>query len=81
MAAPHGHMDIGNPSFQTPFGARQVHTEDHIISYRSMNYNNSLPYVPKRLHMAPETEGVLSVPHVMAICPISTTSISLDMTF
>jgi hypothetical protein len=22
-------MDIGNPPFRTPFGARQVHTEDY----------------------------------------------------
>jgi hypothetical protein len=23
------HMDMGNPRFRTPFGARQVHTEEY----------------------------------------------------
>jgi hypothetical protein len=23
------HMDIGNPTFRAPFGARQVHTEEY----------------------------------------------------
>jgi hypothetical protein len=27
------HMDIGNPTFRAPFGARQVHTEDNIPKF------------------------------------------------
>jgi hypothetical protein len=26
-------MDIGNPPFRAPFGARQVHTEDYTCSH------------------------------------------------
>jgi hypothetical protein len=32
-------MDIGNPPFQTPFGACQVHTEDYYYNYIIIYYN------------------------------------------
>jgi hypothetical protein len=30
----HPHMDIGRPPFGNPFGARQVHPEEYIVTYQ-----------------------------------------------
>jgi hypothetical protein len=42
-------MDIGNPPFRAPFGARQVHTEDNRRIYTP--YMRLVPYLPYYKHI------------------------------